>query len=87
MPTLTNNDGKAPVLMIYTGGTIGMVEDPATGSLEPFNFQHLSDHVPELKGMGHIVDTIQFDLFALNYSPSYLRLLNCKSCMNQSLEK
>ena len=29
------------VLLIYTGGTIGMIENPETGALESFNFEHL----------------------------------------------
>ena len=37
------------VLLIYTGGTIGMIENPETGVLESFNFQHLKDNMPELK--------------------------------------
>ena len=36
------------VLLIYTGGTIGMIENPETGALENFNFDHLLKHVPEL---------------------------------------
>lgn len=39
----------ASILIIYTGGTIGMIENPETGSLEAFNFEHLEEHVPELK--------------------------------------
>lgn len=37
------------VLIIYTGGTIGMVNDPQTGALKPFDFEHLYASVPELK--------------------------------------
>lgn len=37
------------VLIIYTGGTIGMVNDPSTGALKPFDFEHLYKSVPELK--------------------------------------
>ncbi len=37
------------VLIIYTGGTIGMVNDPETGALKPFDFEHLYSSVPELK--------------------------------------
>jgi L-asparaginase len=37
------------VLIIYTGGTIGMVNDPTTGALKPFDFEHLYRSVPELK--------------------------------------
>jgi L-asparaginase len=39
---------KSKVLIIYTGGTIGMVEDPHTGALNPFDFDHLKDNIPEL---------------------------------------
>ena len=42
------------VLIIYTGGTIGMVENSKTGSLEPFNFHHLLDKVPELRQLGSV---------------------------------
>lgn len=42
------------VLIIYTGGTIGMVENSKTGSLEPFNFHHLLDKVPELRQLGFL---------------------------------
>ena len=41
----------ASILIIYTGGTIGMIENPETGSLEAFNFKHLEEHVPELKNL------------------------------------
>ena len=37
------------VLLIYTGGTIGMIENPETGALEAFNFDQLQENVPELK--------------------------------------
>lgn len=52
---------KASILLIYTGGTIGMIENSETGILESFNFQHLKDHMPELKKLGYGVSTIQFD--------------------------
>lgn len=49
------------VLLIYTGGTIGMHENPETGALEPFNFDQISMEVPELKRFNFIIDTYQFD--------------------------
>lgn len=52
---------KASILLIYTGGTIGMIENPETGVLESFNFQHLQDNMPELKRLGHTVSSIQFE--------------------------
>lgn len=39
---------KPKILLIYTGGTIGMVEDPETGVLMAFDFNHLSQQIPEL---------------------------------------
>jgi L-asparaginase len=52
---------RPKVLMIYTGGTIGMVEDPETGSLQPFDFNHLSDQVPELKKFDIDISVISFE--------------------------
>ncbi len=34
--------------LIYTGGTIGMMQDAKSGTLKPFNFKHLTKQVPEL---------------------------------------
>lgn len=49
------------VLLIYTGGTIGMLENPETGALENFNFDHLLRHVPELKRFNYRISSYQFD--------------------------
>lgn len=54
-------DSNANILLIYTGGTIGMVENAATGALETFNFSHLSSHLPEMAKLRFSVDTIVFD--------------------------
>ena len=48
------------VLLIYTGGTIGMIENSETGALESFNFEHLQKHVPELKRFNYHIATYQF---------------------------
>ncbi|MDH6358686.1 type I asparaginase [Parabacteroides sp. PF5-9] len=58
---VNGQEGKASILLIYTGGTIGMMENPETGVLESFNFQHLKDNMPELKKLGYHVATYQFD--------------------------
>ena len=42
-----NETGERSVLIIYTGGTFGMVQD-ASGALAPFNFGKVVDRVPEL---------------------------------------
>jgi L-asparaginase len=49
------------ILIIYTGGTIGMVHDPVSGSLVPIDFRHISDHVPELRKFGYDLHSISFD--------------------------
>lgn len=49
------------ILIIYTGGTIGMVVDPETGSLVPIDFHHISDHVPELRKFGYQLHSVSFD--------------------------
>ena len=48
------------VLIIYTGGTIGMMENPVTHAHEPLNFAHLASHVPELAQVHVAVDSVQF---------------------------
>jgi L-asparaginase len=55
------NKKEISVLIIYTGGTIGMVHDPSTGSLVPIDFRHISDHVPELRKFGYDLHSISFD--------------------------
>lgn len=48
------------VLLVYTGGTIGMTRNPQTGALEPFNFEHLLSNVSELKQFDVEISTFQF---------------------------
>ncbi|HOW40707.1 MAG TPA: asparaginase [Bacteroidales bacterium] len=52
---------ETKLLIIYTGGTIGMVHDPVTGSLVPIDFRYISQHVPELKKFGHDLYSVSFD--------------------------
>ena len=49
------------VLLIYTGGTIGMNRNPRTGALEPFNFEHLLANVSELNDFEVDIHTYQFN--------------------------
>ncbi|MBR1498126.1 MAG: type I asparaginase [Bacteroidaceae bacterium] len=51
---------QAKVLLIYTGGTIGMHRNPHTGALEPFDFDGLLQNVPELKLLDTHIETCQF---------------------------
>ena len=49
------------VLLIYTGGTIGMIQNPLTGALESFDFDQLLHHVPELRQLPVSIATRTFD--------------------------
>lgn len=51
---------RQKVLLIYTGGTIGMSRSKLTGALEPFDFEHLLKSVPELTQFDIDIDTYQF---------------------------
>ena len=48
------------VLLIYTGGTIGMGKNSLTGALEPLDFNHLVDSMPEFKLIKTDIDIYQF---------------------------
>ena len=52
---------KARILLIYTGGTVGMVEDQASKFLRPFDFDHLVDQIPELKKLNVDLHSIALD--------------------------
>ena len=39
---------QSAVLLIFTGGTISMSENPATGALRPIDFERLQELMPEL---------------------------------------
>lgn len=51
---------KPRILIIYTGGTIGMIEDPVSKALRPFDFSHLMENVPKVKMLDYDIDNIQF---------------------------
>ena len=52
---------KSSVLLIYTGGTIGMKEDPGNQTLRPFDFSSLMEEVPELRKFALRIDSYTFD--------------------------
>jgi L-asparaginase len=49
------------ILLIYTGGTIGMMKDFETGALKAFNFKKLLQKIPELKQLDCQIETISFE--------------------------
>ena len=52
---------KSKILLIYTGGTIGMRKDFETGALKAFNFSKLLQRIPELKQLDCEIETISFE--------------------------
>lgn len=55
---MTNS--KPSILLIYTGGTIGMMQDVRTGELKPFNFKALTKQIPELEKFDIALSSISF---------------------------
>ena len=49
------------ILIIYTGGTIGMKQDPVDQTLKPFDFSQIADEVPELRKFAVRIDSYTFD--------------------------
>ncbi len=52
---------KPKILLLYTGGTIGMMKDFETGALKAFNFKKLLQKIPELKQLDCNIETISFE--------------------------
>jgi len=49
------------ILIIYTGGTIGMVKDDETGALKSFDFDSLLKEIPEIKKFAHKINVESFE--------------------------
>ena len=49
------------ILIIYTGGTIGMLKDPAGGSMKPLDFKNIKKQIPEIEEYGYHIEAISFD--------------------------
>ncbi len=51
---------KSSILLIYTGGTIGMKADPVEQTLKPFDFSQILEEVPELGKFAYRIDSCTF---------------------------
>ncbi|MFH6768454.1 asparaginase [Gaetbulibacter aquiaggeris] len=67
------NKSKPNILLIYTGGTIGMIKDHKTGVLRAFDFKHLLKRIPELQLLDCKIDTVSFQtpIDSSNMNPDY----------------
>jgi len=61
------------ILLIYTGGTIGMIKDYRTNSLKAFNFKQIKDKIPELNLLDCSIQTVSFEdpIDSSNMCPKY----------------
>lgn len=69
---------KTPhILLLYTGGTIGMIRDFDTGVLRPFNFDKLLLQIPELKHLNCDISSVSFEepIDSSNMNPEYWCLI------------
>lgn len=71
---------ETSILVLYTGGTIGMMQDPKTGALVPFDFDNIYTHLPMLKSLGYQIDFFSFDplIDSSNMSPDFWERLATK---------
>ena len=64
---------KPKILLIYTGGTIGMIKDVDTGALKAFDFNNILNRIPELRLLDCEIETVSFDvpIDSSNMNPKY----------------
>ena len=63
---------KPSILIIYTGGTIGMKPDPTTGALVPFDFSGIFEEFPTLQSLNIGIEVFTMDpvIDSSNVSPA-----------------
>ncbi len=68
---------RTSILLIYTGGTIGMIQNHDTGALESFNFEHLLSHVPEIKQFNLQIDSyaVEHPIDSSDVNPNHWKIL------------
>jgi len=68
---------KSSILMIYTGGTIGMKQDPVDLTLKPFDFHQILEEVPELQKFALRIDSYTFNplIDSSDVEPSFWQAL------------
>lgn len=58
---MKNINTSANILIIYTGGTIGMIENRHTGALESYDFAHVRRWIPELEDFDYNIHSYAFN--------------------------
>ena len=64
---------KSSILLIYTGGTIGMMKDYASGALKAFDFSQLLKNIPELNQLDCTISSYSFEhpIDSSNMNPTH----------------
>lgn len=64
---------RSDILLVYTGGTIGMIKDYKTGALRAFDFDKLLKRIPELSHLDCNIKTVSFrePIDSSNMNPNY----------------
>lgn len=79
MKRVDGNPERRKVLLIYTGGTIGMKTDPESGALVPFDFTHIGQEFPVVRRLNVDIEVLPFDpIDSSNASPALWRELAAK---------
>lgn len=67
------NTGKRSILLIYTGGTIGMMKDYESGALKAFDFSQLVKNIPELNQLDCSISSFSFEhpIDSSNMNPNH----------------
>jgi len=66
-------ESEKSILVIYTGGTIGMIQNPKTGALQPFDFDQMYKQMPILKNLHYLIDFYSFSplIDSSNMNPEF----------------
>ncbi len=66
-------ESERSILVIYTGGTIGMIQNPKTGALQPFDFDQMYKQMPILKNLNYLIDFYSFSplIDSSNMNPEF----------------
>ena len=61
------------ILIVYTGGTIGMIKNPNSGALHTLNFDHLLENIPEINLLDCTFESTALEnpIDSSNMNPSY----------------
>lgn len=64
---------KSSILLIYTGGTIGMMKDYTSGALKAFDFSQLLKNIPELNQLDCTISSYSFEhpIDSSNMNPTH----------------